>query len=178
MTINDDERLRYPIGRHERAAAPTPGQRPALILAIADTPAALRSAVSGLTDAQLDTPYRAGGWSVRQVAHHLPDSHMNAYIRLKMALTEEYPVIKPYDEERWAELADSRTRVETSLVLLEALHERWVLVLRSLEGDQWERRFVHPALGVMTLDEQLALYAWHGRHHVAHITSLRERNGW
>ena len=172
--------LRFPVGRFERPAGPlAPERRARLIDDIAAAPAALRRAVEGLGDAQLDTPYRPGGWTVRQVAHHVPDSHMNAYVRLKLALTEDEPTIKPYDEARWAELADTRdTPVETSLALLDALHRRWVTLLRSLPPQAFARTFRHPEMGVMSLDQLVALYAWHGRHHVAHVTSLREREGW
>jgi uncharacterized damage-inducible protein DinB len=172
--------LRYPIGKFARQSAPlTPEQRSQFVDAIAEAPAKLAAAVAGLTPAQLDTPYRPGGWTVRQVVHHLPDSHMNSYVRFKLALTEDEPTIKPYDEARWAELADSReTPVETSLALLENLHQRWALLLRSISPADWSRQFRHPELGPTTLDQALALYAWHGRHHVAHITALRERNGW
>ena len=146
---------------------------------VAATPARLRDAISGLTAAQLDTPYREGGWTVRQVAHHVPDSHVNGYIRLKFALTEDEPTIKPYDEARWAELSDSRdTDVETSLTLLDALHARWTTLLRSLRDDDFRRTLRHPDHGVVTIDWLLAMYSWHGRHHVRHITSLRERSGW
>ncbi|MEK6570441.1 MAG: YfiT family bacillithiol transferase, partial [Bacteroidota bacterium] len=146
---------------------------------LADAPANLRGAVRGLSDRQLDTPYRPGGWTVRQVVHHVPDSHLNAYIRFKLALTENEPTIKPYEQQLWAELPDARTGpIEMSLALLEALHKRWVLLLQSLNPSDFNRTFRHPELGLMTLDRTLALYAWHGRHHVAHITSLRERMGW
>ncbi|MGH9689001.1 MAG: YfiT family bacillithiol transferase [Candidatus Acidiferrales bacterium] len=172
--------LRYPIGKFQRPSAPlTPDQRLECIDAIAETPAHLSAAVAGLTPAQLDTPYRPGGWTVRQVVHHLPDSHMNSYVRFKLALTEDEPAVKSYEEDRWAQLADSRdTPIETSLALLENLHKRWVVLLRSLAPSDWSRKFVHPMLGPVTLDPNLALYAWHGRHHVAHITALRERNAW
>jgi DinB superfamily len=174
----DDDRLRYPVGRYQSPPA-NDAERAALIRAIAEAPAALRAAVAGLTDAQLDTPYRPGGWTVRQVVHHLPDSHMNAYVRLKLALTEESPVVKPYDEERWAELPDVRlARVETSLILLEAMHERWVMVLQALGPAEWKRQLLHPERGVLSVDDLLGTYAWHGRHHVAHVTSLRARQGW
>jgi len=134
--------------------------------------------VAGLSEPQLDTPYRPGGWTVRQVVHHVPDSHINSYVRFRLALTENEPTVKPYDESRWAELADSRTaHIETSLALLESLHERWVLLLRSLSPADFRRQFRHPELGAVSLEKNLALYAWHGRHHVAHITSLRERMG-
>jgi hypothetical protein len=177
-TPADDERLRYPIGRDQPVSTLTLPQRDALITAIAETPAALATAVAGLSETALDTPYRPGGWTVRQVVHHLPDSHVNAYVRCKLALTEEAPVIKPYDEERWAELPDVRaTPIATSLALLAALHERWVTLLRGVSPGDWSRPLVHPERGVMTLDHLLASYAWHGRHHVAHVTSLRARQG-
>lgn len=147
---------------------------------IAAAPDQLRAAVAGLSPAQLDTPYRPNGWTVRQVVHHLPDSHLNAYTRIKLALTEEEPTIKPYEEARWAELPDARTGpVELSLALLEFLHQRWLLLLRNLAAADFARQFRHPEHGRMfALDEALALYAWHGEHHVAHITSLRRRMGW
>jgi uncharacterized damage-inducible protein DinB len=172
--------LRFPIGPFRRPDAPldAPRRRRA-IDAIAATPAQLRAAVKGLADAQLDTPYRPGGWTVRQVVHHVPDSHINAYVRFKLALTEDEPTIKPYEEARWAELADTReTPIETSLVLLERLHERWVAVLRSMSDKDFARRLRHPETGIQRLDQVLALYEWHGAHHVAHVTSLRERSGW
>jgi len=170
--------LRYPIGNFDRVETLTPDQRREHIQAIADAPARLAAAVSGLKPEQLDTPYRPGGWTVRQVAHHVPDSHMNAYIRFKLALTEDEPTIKPYMEDRWAELADSKAPIEPSLALLENLHKRWVLLLRSLTPAEFARKLRHPELGLLTLDQTLAIYGWHGCHHVAHITSLRERNGW
>jgi DinB family protein len=170
--------LRYPIGKFHRIETLTPDQRREHIKAIAETPAQLAAAVSGLKAEQLDTPYRPGGWTVRQVAHHVPDSHMNAYTRFKLALTEDEPTIKPYDEARWAELADAKSPIEPSLALLENLHTRWVLLLRSITPAEWGRKFRHPKLGLVTLDQNLSIYGWHGRHHVAHITSLRERNGW
>ena len=146
---------------------------------IAETPARMREAVAGLSDAQLDTAYREDGWSVRQVVHHVPDSHLNAYVRLKLALTEDDPLIKPYDEGRWAQLEDSRdTPIEVSLSLLESLHARWIVLLRSLDENDFGRTFRHPDHGSVTLDWLVAMYAWHGRHHVAHITSLRERMNW
>jgi hypothetical protein len=150
-----------------------------LISVIEAAPANLRRAVAGLTREQLETPYRPGGWTVSQVVHHVPESHMNAYIRFKLALTEDNPVIKPYMEDRWAELEDNRTTpIEVSLTLLEKLHQRWVNLLHSITNDQWSRTFQHPELGTMTLETTLAMYAWHSRHHVAHITSLRQRKGW
>jgi uncharacterized damage-inducible protein DinB len=149
-----------------------------LIESIAATPARMRAAVKGLNDTQLDTPYREGGWTVRQVVHHVPDSHLNAYVRMKLALTEDNPVIKPYEESEWAKLADARAPIDMSLRLLDVLHERWLLLIRSLSEADFRKTFRHPAMGEMSLDTQLELYEWHGRHHVAHITSLRERMGW
>jgi uncharacterized damage-inducible protein DinB len=171
--------LRFPIGEYEAVDTITDDQRRAFLAALAETPARLRDAVAGLSAEQLDTPYRPGGWTVRQVVHHLPDSHMNSYMRSKLALTEQEPTIKTYEEALWAELADAKTApVEPSLALLENLHTRWVLLLRSLTPAEVARKFRHPERGTMTIDENLALYAWHGRHHVAHITALRKRNGW
>ena len=170
---------RYPIGRYERRDVLTPDERAAMIEQIAAAPRKMREAVAGLTPRQLETPYREGGWTLRQVVHHVPDSHMNSYVRFKLALTEETPTIRPYDEARWAELADSvDTPPATSMALLESLHDRWVRLLRSMSADDFQRTLNHPANGLMTLDAMLALYAWHGRHHVAHITSTRTRNGW
>jgi uncharacterized damage-inducible protein DinB len=171
--------LRYPIGKYTRCDALTPAQRAEAIAQIAAAPKALRDAVAGLSREQLDTPYRPGGWTVRQVVHHMPDSHMNSYVRLKLALTENEPTIKTYEEELWAELADSRdTPVEASLALFEALHQRWVVLLQSMRAEDFSRRLRHPVLGAMSVDNLVNIYAWHGRHHVAHITSLREREGW
>ena len=171
--------LRYPIGKFNYEGPPSEGQRKKLIDDIAHAPAALRAAVRGLSPQQIDTPYRDGGWTVRQVAHHVPDSHMNAYIRFKLALTENEPIIKPYMEDRWANLSDTQaTPLDVSLSLLDALHDRWVRLLGSLQPGDWKRTFRHPEMGVMPLEKSLALYAWHGRHHVAHITELRKRMGW
>ena len=171
--------LRYPIGPFEWQGPNTEDQRRRFIDQIEETPAKLRAAVEGLSAGQLDTSYRPGGWTVRQVVHHLPDSHLNSYTRFKLALTEDEPAIKPYNEGAWAELPEARTApIEISLALLESLHRRWVLMLRSRSASDFGRAFQHPELGRMTLDKTLALYAWHGRHHVAHITSLRERMGW
>ncbi|HLX76791.1 MAG TPA: putative metal-dependent hydrolase [Terriglobales bacterium] len=171
--------LSYPIGKFiPESNVPAQG-RARLIAQIAEAPVRLRAAVEGLSPQQLDTPYRPQGWTVRQVVHHVPDSHMNAYIRFKLALTETEPTIKPYEQQLWAELADTRqTPIETSLTLLECLHRRWVLLLQSIPEDDWKRTFRHPELGILHLDTNLALYAWHGRHHVAHITGLRQRMGW
>jgi hypothetical protein len=171
--------LRYPIGRFvypERAPYPDVERAVARIERL---PAAMKSAVDGLSTAQLDTPYRPGGWTVRQVVHHVPDSHLNAYTRAKLALTEDDPVIRPYDEQRWATLPDtSATPVETSLLLLEALHRRWTILLRACRPSDFERPLRHPEIGSLTLGQLMLQYGWHGDHHVAHITSLRERQGW
>jgi len=170
---------RYPIGKFHFEGAPSQDQRAKFVADIEQTPAAIRAAVKNLSPEQLDTPYRDGGWTVRQVVHHVPDSHMNAYVRYKLALTEDEPTIKPYAEDRWAELADTQsTPIEVSLALLESLHVRWVRLLRSLRDEDWKRNFRHPELGVVSLEKNLALYSWHGRHHCAHITELRRRMGW
>ena len=171
--------LRYPIGKFTYNGSLSEDQKLKFLDDIVQAPANLRAAVKGLSDQQLDTPYRPEGWTVRQVAHHVPDSHLNAYIRFKLALTEEEPTIKPYAEDRWAQLSDTQTTpVEVSLTMLDSLHDRWVRLLRSLKPEDWKRTFRHPELGVMNLEKTLALYVWHGRHHVAHITTLREKNGW
>jgi len=171
--------LQYPVGKLERKTALTDVERRGLLQEIAAAPANMRKAVAGLSTGQLDTSYRPGGWTVRQVAHHVADSHMNAYIRMKLALTESQPAIKAYNEKLWAELYDGRAvPVEVSLTLLESLHDRWVALLRSLSPGDFARTLVHPEQGVITVDFLLNLYAWHGRHHVAHITSLRDRMGW
>jgi hypothetical protein len=171
--------LRYPIGPFRRPESLADAERGRAIEAIAATPSNMRAAVGGLTEAQLDTPYRPGGWTVRQVVHHVPDSHLNAYVRFKLALTEDQPTIKPYAEDRWARLPDSRdTPVETSMVLLERLHERWVILLRAMSPESFARTLHHPEMGVLNLDQLLALYEWHSAHHVAHVTRLRERMGW
>ncbi|HEV2734988.1 MAG TPA: bacillithiol transferase BstA [Longimicrobiaceae bacterium] len=173
------EDLRFPVGRFDVRAPVAAEQLPGWIEQIADAPASLRAAVEGLSPEQLDTPYRPGGWTVRQVVHHLPDSHMTAYTRIKLALTDDGPAITPYDEDGWARLEDTRaTPVEVSLALLDALHHRWVVLLRSLEPAQWERGYRHPQMGLVRVDAATGLYAWHGRHHVAHVTGLRERMGW
>ena len=170
---------RYPIGKFSYDGPLTTKQKQQYMTDIKETPARLRAALDALSDQQLDTPYREGGWTLRQVAHHVPDSHMNSYIRCKLALTENDAVIKPYMENLWAELPESRhAPIEISLALLDSLHERWILVLRELTEAQWKRTFRHPALGPMSLEKNLALYSWHGRHHVAHVTSLREKMGW
>ena len=170
--------LQYPVGRFTKVTTLTPAQRGECLEQIAAAPELLRRAVAGLDERQLDTPYRPGGWTVRQVVHHVPESHINAYVRCKLALTEDVPTIKPYDQARWAETPEVRAPVEISLALLEALHRRWVLLLRAIGPEDFARRFNHPEAGPMTLDTVLAMYSWHGRHHTAHITSLRDRMGW
>jgi uncharacterized damage-inducible protein DinB len=171
--------FRYPIGQFETGQTITPEQRETFLREIAETPGKLRAAVSGLSDAQLDTPYRPGGWTVRQVVHHVPDSHVNSYMRFKLALTEDEPLIRTYHEERWAELEEARTApIEVSLKFLDALHDRWVLFLRTIKGDELKRSFKHPEWGLVSVEQALGMYAWHGKHHVAHITALREREGW
>lgn len=171
--------LRYPIGSFKLEGTPSEEDVRRAIDDIAEAPTKLRAAVSGLSPHQLDTPYRPDGWTVRQVVHHVPDSHLNSYCRFKLALTEDEPTIKPYNENRWAELEDSRvTPIDVSLVLMESLHSRWVLLLNSLGPADYQRTFRHPDIGVVTLAKTACLYAWHGRHHTAHVTSLRERMGW
>lgn len=169
---------RFPVGRFRRDEAKTAD--PALAIPVlACLPENLRAAVDRLTDAQLDTPYREGGWTVRQLVHHVADSHMNACIRIRLALTEDWPAIKPYDEKRWAELADAVTApVQVSLDLLETLHRRWTALLESLTPQQWQRGYTHPENGRQTIAEAAMLYAWHSRHHTAHVTELRKRKGW
>jgi hypothetical protein len=170
---------RYPIGRFASESASTPETRARHIGEIAALPSRFRQALAGLSPQQLDTPYREGGWTVRQLAHHVPDSHVNAYIRCKLALTEATPTIKPYDEAAWAKLKDSElTPLDVSLSLLEATHARWVTLLRSLQARDFERRFNHPEAGEHDVDWLIALYDWHGNHHLAHVTSLRERSKW
>jgi uncharacterized damage-inducible protein DinB len=169
----------FPTGPFTFDADVTPDKRRKAIAAIRATPAALRAAVAGLSEAQANTPYRDGGWTVRQVVHHVPESHMNAFTRFKLALTEDNPTIKPYEEDRWAKLGDvARAPLETSLALLDALHERWVILLEVMTAEDFARPLKHPVSGDMTLDRMLQLYAWHGAHHVAHITTLRTREGW
>ena len=170
---------RYPVGRFVRPLSVSPTERAANIRQIAELPSQLRAAVNGLVDRQLATPYREGGWNVRQVVHHVADSHMNSFIRFRLALTENEPTIKPYDEAACAELADSRTSpIELSLTLLDSLHARWIIMLESMSDADFARSFRHPEIDLVTLEVNTALYAWHSRHHVAHITSLRERMGW
>ena len=171
--------LRYPVGKFSYSGPASETDLHVWLSQIAETPALLRDAVSGLTAAQLDTPYRSEGWTVRQVVHHMADSHMNSYVRFRLALTEDEPVVKPYHEDLWAQLNDANSApVELSLDLLDSLHQRWMLLLNSLGPAELARTFRHPAMGLVTLEKNVALYAWHGRHHVAHITSLKSRMGW
>lgn len=171
--------LKFPIGKFEFAPGSSMEQKQAWINDIAETPANLRRAVSDLNDSQLDTPYRDGGWTVRQLVHHVADSHINSYVRFRLALTEQSPVIALYQEQAWAELEDAkRLPVDVSLMLLDALHLRWVVLLRSLDEPAFSRAFKHPEVGLVTVDRALQLYAWHGKHHVVHVTALRERKGW
>jgi len=170
---------RYPIGPFQPATSFTEADRRERLADIEGLPRRLREAVKNLSQAQLDTPYREGGWTVRQVVHHVPDSHMNAYVRWKLTLTEDVPTIKPYDEAAWALLADSAMDVNVSLNLLEAVHARWVAVIRAMQPEHWAREFFHPEMNKkLTLDQMLALYSWHSRHHLAHITELKKRKGW
>jgi len=171
--------LAYPVGRYQRPGSLTPEQRLAAFEVLAAAPARLRAAVNGLNDAQLDTPYRPGGWTVRQVVHHVPDSHVNAFIRTKLALTEDNPTIKPYDQDAWSTLEDARsTPIDVSLALLDAVHDRWMRILRAMSPADFARTIMHPENGPMTMDDVLAMYDWHSRHHVAHVVGLRERSGW
>ncbi len=169
--VDDLEQLRYPVGRLPRRSTPLDArERAAFIATIEEAPARFRSLVAGLTDPQLDTPYRPGGWTIRQVVHHVPDSHMNAYVRMKLAVTEDAPSITTYEEARWAELPEAKTApIEMSLALLEALHTRWVTFLRALPESDFRKAFVHPQWGAVTVDESITMYAWHCRHHAAHI---------
>lgn len=175
--MTDD--LRYPIGSwRPPTGAVTPDWRANHIRDIAELPAQMRAAVAGLSEQQLDTPYRPGGWTLRQVVHHVADSHANGFIRQKLALTEANPTVKPYDEERWAELPDAKLPIDVSLRMLDAIHERWAALLRALPAERFGAPYQHPQSGPQTLDSSLSNYSWHGRHHVAHITALRRREGW
>ena len=169
---------RYPVGKFAWPETISRDELDAAIAEIAALPAQLRGAVKSLSAEQLDTPYREGGWTVRQVVHHVPDSHLNSYVRFKLALTENEPIIKPYDEAAWARLVDSKAAIEPSLELLEALHGRWVTLMRGMTDAEWRRRFTHPERVLARLDITAALYAWHSRHHLAHVTGLRKRRGW
>lgn len=177
--MTEPDKLRYPIGRFTPPVGNLKEDRDAFVETLRRAPERLRAAILGLSNAQLDTPYREGGWTVRQVVHHLADSHAYAYIRCKHALAEDWPTIKPYNESDWANLTESRTLpVEVSLAMLSGIHGRLVGLFESLTGPDFERGFIHPERGRVTLTTQLAIYAWHARHHTAHITSLRVRQGW
>ena len=170
--------LKYPIGKFQYDGEITKSVTKDWINEIEELPSLLRDAVKDLDNEQLDTPYRSGGWTVRQLIHHLADSHMNAYVRFKLALTEEKPVIKPYDESKWAELSDHKLPIDISLALLEALHKRWTNLLRSLSPADMEKTFIHPDTGEVSVGKNIGIYSWHGRHHLAHITSLCSRKSW
>ena len=177
MTSSED--LRYPIGKFEVPDSISPEQIVGWIADMETLPGDLRKLTGDMSRVQLDTPYRDGGWTVRQVIHHIPDSHLNSYVRFKLALTEDRPTIKPYDEARWAKLPDYyRVSVQVSLDLLDSLHQRWCPLLRSLTPKQLKLEFQHPEVGAVPLDVNIALYAWHGRHHMAHIEHLALRSGW
>jgi len=172
------EELRYPIGKFSRDIEITPELRKEFIVEISNLPIKLKASIADLNDEQLDTPYRPAGWTVRQTIHHVADSHLNSLIRFKLALTEDAPTIRPYYEERWAELSDSFLPLESSIKILEGLHFRWTTFLNSMSDADFQRKLVHPDSGDWTLEQMLGLYAWHGKHHTAHITSLRDRNNW
>ncbi|HEY2865629.1 MAG TPA: bacillithiol transferase BstA [Pyrinomonadaceae bacterium] len=171
------EGLRYPVGKFDRSTI-GPARRAEFVQTIADLPRNIAAAVDGLTETQLDRPYRPGGWSVRQTVHHIADSHLNSMCRFKLALTEDTPTITPYEEARWAELADSKLPVDVSLSLIDGLHQRWATLLDTMSDADFQREFNHPETGKWTLNAALAMYAWHSRHHTAHITRLRDREGW
>lgn len=178
-TANMNDALRFPVGKFQPPATFSPEVRRAGIEVLRQLPSALVEATAGLSQKQLEVPYREEGWTLRQVVHHVADSHMNAYVRVRLALTEDWPTIKPYAEDLWANLTDARTLpVDVSLTLLDALHTRWVTLFESLTEAEWKRGYIHPALGRQALEEVVSLYAWHSRHHTAHITSLRQRMGW
>jgi uncharacterized damage-inducible protein DinB len=169
---------RYPVGKFVVPETITPDERTGAIATLAELPEQLRNAVDGLDAAQLNTPYRDGGWTVRQLVHHIADSHMNAFIRIRLALTEDWPVIKPYDEKAWATLHDAAAPVEWSLELVESLHARWVMMLQALKQEQWIRGYKHPENGPVSVETATLMYAWHSQHHVAHITRLRSKENW
>jgi hypothetical protein len=176
--LSDIDTLRFPIGRFRLPASSTAAEQAEHIETLRLLPERLKAAVASLNDSRLDTPYRDGGWTARQVVHHVADSHANSYVRFKLALTEDWPTVKPYDEAAWAELSDSRLPVDLSLTLIAALHARWVVLLESLTGADFAKGYIHPAGGRQNLAQVLASYAWHSRHHTAHIANLRERMGW
>lgn len=170
--------LRYPIGKFERSSEITPEMRVEFIQTIKDLPAKIKEAVEGLSEEQLETPYRPDGWTVRQTIHHVADSHLNSFCRFKLALTEDVPTIRPYDEASWAELADSKMPLEDSFKIIEGIHSRWTNLLNSMTDAEFARKLIHPDSGEWTIEEFLGLYEWHSKHHTAHITRLRERNKW
>lgn len=174
--MNED--LSYPVGKFDKNLQITPELKQDFINSISALPTNLKKAIENLNDEQFDTPYRPEGWTVRQTVHHIADSHLNSYTRFKLALTEDMPTIRPYYEDRWAELPDNTLPVESSLKIIEGLHLRWTTLLNSMSDEDFRRKLVHPESGEWSLEQQLGLYSWHGRHHTAHITKLRERNGW
>jgi uncharacterized damage-inducible protein DinB len=174
--VTDD--LRFPIGNFEKISEITPEKRAELIRIIRDLPEKLAAAVEALSDAQLETPYRPDGWTIRQTVHHVADSHINSLCRFKLALTEDNPTIRPYYEDRWANLADNRLPIGASLKIIDGVHQRWTALLESLNEEDFNKTLIHPDSGEWTVAQFLALYAWHGLHHTAHITALRERHGW
>ena len=176
--LRSDVDPRYPIGRFQAPEAISSDDRLLAIATLAELPSELRNVLRGLDGGQVDTPYREGGWTVRQVVHHVADSHSNALIRVKLALTEDWPTIKPYDEAAWARLHDATGPIEWSLELIESLHARWVMLLQSLQAPQWKRGFIHPEYGRETIERATLQYAWHSRHHAAHIQHLRQREAW
>jgi len=176
MKMSED--LRYPIGNFDKNIELTFEIRQQLIETIAELPKKIKSATSNLSDEELDTPYRPEGWTVRQTVHHVADSHLNSFMRFKLALTEELPTIRPYFEDRWAELADSRMPIDVSIKIIEGIHARWTNLLQSMSEEDFNKQLNHPDSGVWTLEKMLALYGWHSRHHTAHINNLRERNNW
>lgn len=172
------EDLRFPIGKYEKGKPISSEQRKQLISEVAELPKKLREAVENLTDEQLDTAYRPDGWTIRQVVHHVGDSHMNSFIRFKLALSEENPTIRPYEEDLWAQTAEYKLPVEVSLKLIDSVHERWTTLLESMSDEDFARTLNHPATGAWTLEDSLGLYSWHGKHHTAHVNNLKQRNGW
>jgi hypothetical protein len=176
--VLQDFDARYPVGKFKKPEKITPHLRMAAIATLAELPGKLSEAVEELGREQLDTPYRVGGWTVRQLVHHIADSHMNAFVRVRLALTEDWPTITPYNEAAWALLRDAAAPVKWSLALVGSLHARWVMMLESLSDEQWQRGFMHPESGANTVEMTTLMYAWHSRHHMAHITRLREREGW
>ncbi len=173
-----EESLRFPIGKFEKDFDDAHGMREAFVNEIAELPNKLKDAVENFDDKKLDTPYRPEGWTVRQVVHHLADSHLNAFCRFKLALTEENPTIRPYEEAAWAELSDSEMPIEASMKIIEGVHSRWVKLLESMSDEDFQKALNHPESGSWTLEKMLAQYAWHGKHHTAHITKLREMKDW